>query len=77
MDSAADQVGFKGVSVLYKGDWWPSDATLMYAVSKSTYDTLAFAQNARIPPLPAPPVACWTVYAFEHSRSDSTGLTCT
>jgi hypothetical protein len=74
VDSAADQIGFKGVSVLYKGDWWPSDATLMYAVSKSTYDTLAFAQKVTVPPLPT--VACWTVYAFEHSRSNTTGLTC-
>jgi hypothetical protein len=82
VDPGTSQFGFKGVSVLFKGDWWPELATLMNAVSKSTYDTLAFAKNARVPPMPPPPapppppLACWTVYAFEHSRSDTTGLTC-
>lgn len=81
--SPTDNVGFKGVSVLYKGESWPTEFTLMLGVSRSTYDTLAFAQNAKVPPPPPPPapppppLACWTVYAFEHSAPDTAVLTCT
>jgi hypothetical protein len=74
VDTPGDSMGFKGVSVLYKGDWWPDDATLMYNVHKTTYEKLPFAQNAIAAKLPTP--ACWMVYAFEYSRSDSSGLIC-
>jgi hypothetical protein len=65
------ELKFTGVSVLYKGTFWPAGATLMYLVSWNFYRTLEFATAATA----SVPSTCWTVYAFEHSPFSSP--TCT